>query len=79
MDGTVLGGSGDDISVIPVFTTMVQLVSSHLVIFILMVRHLNLIILPFLSILEYTLFKSISKRRGKKTKIHQATRIEGQA
>ena len=43
---------------------MGRLVSHHSVLFSLLVHLLNLLILPFLSLLEYTIFKSISKRRG---------------
>ena len=46
------------------FIPMERSVSHHLVLFLLLVNHLNLLILLFLSILEYTVLKSITIRRG---------------
>ena len=47
------------------FTPMGILVSHYLVIFRLLIHHQKLLILPFLSLPEYTVFKSISRGRGK--------------
>ena len=46
----MIGGGGDEVSVVHVFTPVVRLVSHHSVIFHLLVSHLNLLILPFLSL-----------------------------
>ena len=46
------------------FTPVGRLVSHQLILFLLFVHHLNPLVLPFLSISEYTTFKSISRRRG---------------
>ena len=47
------------------FNTVGRLVSHNSVIFRLLVHHINLLILPFLSLLDYTIFKSIPRRRGR--------------
>ena len=52
------------------FTPMGKLVSHHSVLFCLLVHHINLLILPSLSLLEYTVFKGISRRRGGGEKKH---------
>ena len=46
------------------FNTVGRLMSHHSVIFILLVHHINLLVHPFLSLLEYTIFNSISRRIG---------------
>ena len=46
------------------FTPVGRFVSHHSVLFRLLVHHLNIIILPFLSISGCTLFNSMSRRRG---------------
>ena len=65
VEGTVVGGGGDEVSVMLVFYPPCGTVSvSPLSIFRLLVHHINLLILPFLSLLEYTVFNSISIIRG---------------
>ena len=59
------------------FTPVGRLVFHNLVIFRLLVHHINLLVLPFLSLLEYTVLKSISRIRGggsKNTSIHRRRR-----
>ena len=46
------------------FAPVERLVSHHSVLFSLLVNNLKILILPFLSLSEYTVFKSISRRRG---------------
>ena len=60
------------------FKPMVRLVSHHLIIFSLLVHHLNLLILPFLSLGVHRIQKYFKKKRGGKQEIHQATGGEGQ-
>ena len=50
MKGTVLGGGGDDFSVMTFFNPVGRLVSHHLVIFRLLVHHLNLLTPPLIFI-----------------------------
>ena len=64
VEGTVLGGGGDEVSIMPVVSPVGRLVSHHSVIFRLLVHLLNPLILPFLSLYEYTIFKSISRKTG---------------
>ena len=59
----MLGVGGGEVSVIPVFYPHWIISVSSLGSFRLLVHHLNLLILPFLFLSEYTVFKSISRRR----------------
>ena len=52
---------------------------SSLGFFCLLVHLLNLLIIPFLSLSEYTIFEIISRRIEGGAKIHTATGGEGQA
>ena len=60
----MLGGGGDEVSIMPVVSPRGTVSVSSLGSFRLLVHLLNLLILPFLSLYEYTIFKSISRRRG---------------
>ena len=64
MEVTVLGVGGDEIIIMPFFSPVGRLVSHQLVPFFLLVCLLNLFILPFLSLLEFTIFNIISRRKG---------------
>ena len=57
--GGLLGGGGDEVGIMPVFFVG-QIVSHHLVIFRLLVHIINLLVLNFLYLSYYTIFKSIS-------------------
>ena len=59
MEGGFHGGGGDEVSIMPVFTPVDQLLTYHSIIFCLLVLLLNLLILLFLSLLEHAIFKSI--------------------
>ena len=77
VEGTVLGGGGDEVSVMPVFYPRGMVSVSSLSFFILVVYHLNLLIYPFLSLSEYTVLKGISRIRGVRsgnTSIHRRRR-----
>ena len=63
MVGTVLGGGGDEVSIMPFFTPVGLLASHNLVLFHMFILILNLIILPFLSLSENVIFNNISRRR----------------
>ena len=60
----MLGVGGGEVSVIPVFYPHWIISVSSLGSFRLLVHHLNLLILPFLSISEYTRLNNISRRIG---------------
>ena len=53
VEGTMLWGRGDEVSIMSVVYPVVRLASHHSVIFHLLVLLLKPIILPFLSILEH--------------------------
>ena len=61
------------------FTPVGRLVSHHSVIFPLLDHHLNLLILPFLSLSEYTIFRLFQEEEGGGAKINQSTGVEVQA
>ena len=46
----MLGGGGDEVGIMPIFTLVARLVSHHLVLFYLLVILLKILILTFLSI-----------------------------
>ena len=58
----MLGGGGDEVSVMPFFYPCGKVSVLSLNYFRQLVHHINLLILTFLSLLEYTSFKSISRR-----------------
>ena len=73
----MLGGGGDEVSVMPISYPNGTVSVFHSIIFRLLVHHLNLLILTFLSLLEYTSFKSISRRiegGGDNTSSHRKRR-----
>ena len=51
--------------------------SHNSVLFRLLVHHINLLIIPLISLLEYTVLKIISIRRWRGRKINQCTEGEG--
>ena len=59
------------------FNPVGRLVFHNLVIFRLLVHHIHLLVLLFLSLLEYTVLKIISIRRWRGRKINQCTEGEG--
>ena len=69
----MIGGDGDEVSIMPVVYPLGTVSVSLLGIFCLLVHHLNLLILSFLSLLYYTAFKSVSIIIGGGGKIHQDT------
>ena len=64
MEGKAFGGGVDEVGIMPVFYSVGWLVSHHSVLFRLLFHILNLLIIPFFYISYYTIFKSISRRRG---------------
>ena len=60
----MVGCGGDEVSVMPVVYPRGTVSVSSLGYFCLLVHHINLITLLLLSFSEYTLFESISRRRG---------------
>ena len=60
----MLGGGGEEVSVVPVVYNHGRLVSHHLVLFRLLVIILNFLILLYLSLSEHSIFKSISRIGG---------------
>ena len=76
----MLGGGGDEVSVMPIVYPHGTVSVSSLVFFGLLIHHLNLLVLSLLSLSYYTIFKIISRRRGGGgAKTHKATGGEGQA
>ena len=55
---------GDEVSIMPGVCPLGQLASHHLVIFHMLVFLLNLLVLPFISLLDHAIFKIILRRRG---------------
>ena len=64
VEGKILGGGCDEVSIIPVVYPRGMVSVSSLVYFYLLVLLLNVIILTFLSLLHHSIFNSISIRIG---------------